>query len=101
VVRHLATLAGRNHSFGHSPDDLCVAELRVQVCAAVNDLGLRILSKRRPVLLPKKPRELPESLQQDRKGEPKRTDAEDRDLPGGEGGTIGTSMLPSDVSRDD
>jgi hypothetical protein len=52
-------------------------------------------------MLPKQPRELPEPQHQDRKGEPKRTDAEDRDLSGGEGGTIETPPLPSDVSRDD
>lgn len=37
-------------------------------------------------MLPKKLREFPESQHQDRKGEPKRTDVEDRDLAGGEGG---------------
>jgi hypothetical protein len=35
--------------------------------------------------MPKQPRELPEPQHQDRKGEPKRTDAENRDLSGGEG----------------
>ena len=54
-------------------------------------------------MLPKKPRELRKSQQLDRKREPKRTDAgaEDRDLSVGEGGTIETPPLPSDVSRDD
>ena len=37
-------------------------------------------------MLPKKPREFPVSPPQDRKGEPKRTDPEDRDLLVGEGG---------------
>ena len=37
-------------------------------------------------MLPKKPRELPVLPPQDRKGEPKRTDPEDRDQLVGEGG---------------
>jgi hypothetical protein len=58
---------------------------------------------RRFVMLAKKPRELRKSQQLDRKREPKRTDAgaEDRDLSVGEGGTIETPPLTSDVSRDD
>ena len=52
-------------------------------------------------MLPKKPRELPVSPPQDRKGEPKRTDPEDRDLLVGEGGTIETPPPPGDLSRDD
>ena len=45
-------------------------------------------------MLPKKPREFPVSPPQDRKGEPKRTDPEDRDLLVGEGGTIQTPPPP-------
>ena len=45
-------------------------------------------------MLPKKPREFPVSPPQDRKGEPKRTDPEDRDLLVGEGGTIETPPPP-------
>ena len=69
--------------------------------AGVNNSGPRILSSRGPVMLPKKPRELPVLPPQDRKGEPKRTDPEDRDLLVGEGGTIETPPPPGDLSRDD
>jgi hypothetical protein len=52
-------------------------------------------------MFPKQPRKLPEAQHPDRKDEPKPTDAEDRDLSGGEGGTIETPPRASDVSRDD
>ena len=45
-------------------------------------------------MLAKKPREFPVSPPQDGKGEPKRTDPEDRDLLVGEGGTIETPPPP-------
>ena len=45
-------------------------------------------------MLPKKPREFPVSPPQDRKGEPKHTDPEDRDLLVAEGGTIETPPPP-------
>ena len=45
-------------------------------------------------MLPKKPREFPVSPPQDRKGEPKRTDPEDRDLLVGEGGDDRDASAP-------
>lgn len=69
--------------------------------AGLNNSGPRILSSRGPVTLPKKPREFPVSPPQDRKGEPKRTDPEDRDLLVGEGGAIETPPPPGYLSRDD